>query len=303
LETVLVKAADVGTVPESRAVNSVQQASPTLSRLMLGKALRRWREAADVSREAAGHAIRGSGSKIGRLELGRISFKLRDVADLCTLYGVADDERTTLLAMATVANSGEWWHQYRDVIPGWFEPYLGLEQAASVIRSYEPLFVPGLLQTPGYARAVIGSGDSVLADDVERRVELRMRRQDVLRRPQPPRLWVLIDEGALRRPVDSRKTMSAQLRYLLDVCDIEHLTLQVQSFRRGGHAAGGAFTVLRLPDPELPDVAYLEHLGAAIYPDRPADLDYYWHWMNLLTTQAEAADSTPEILRQLLSEI
>lgn len=293
----------MGTVPENRADNSVQQASPTLARLMLGKALRRRREAADVSRDAAGRAIRGSESKMSRLEQGRTGFKLRDVADLCTLYGVTDDERATLLAMAAVANSAEWWHPYRDVIPGWFEPYLGLEQAASVIRSYEPLFVPGLLQTPGYARAVIGSGDSVLADDVERRVELRMRRQDILRRPQPPRLWTLIDEGALRRPVDSRKVMSAQLRHLLDVCDIKHLTLQVQSFRRGGHAAGGAFTVLRLPDPELPDVAYLEHLGAAIYPDRPADLDYYWHWMNLLTTQAETADTTPEILRQLLSEI
>jgi transcriptional regulator with XRE-family HTH domain len=294
----------VGTVPESPADSSVRQSSPTLSRLMLGKALRRLREAADVSREAAGQAIRGSESKISRLELGRTGFKLRDVDDLCTLYGVTGDvQRTTLLDMAQAANSSEWWHSYRDVIPGWFEPYLGLEQAASVIRSYEPLFIPGLLQTPDYARAVITSGYSSLpALEVERQVELRLRRQRILLGPQPAHLWTLIDEGALRRPTGGRGTMSAQLRHLLAACGMSHVTLQVLSFRRGGHAAGGAFTVLRMPDAELPDVAYLEHLGAAIYPDRPADLDYYWHWMNLLTTQAEAADATPEILHRLLSE-
>ncbi len=271
---------------------------------MLGKALRRRREAVGVSREAAGRAIRGSDSKISRLELGRTGFKLRDVADLCILYGVTDEaERATLLDLARAANSGEWWHPYRDVIPGWFEPYLGLEQAASVIRSYEPVFIPGLLQTPDYARAVIASGHGELESDVERRVELRMGRQDILLRPQPAHLWAVIDEGALRRGVGGRATMSAQLRHLLNACDMKHLTLQVQTFRRGGCAAEGAFTVLRLPDLELPDVAYLEHLGAAIYPDRRADLDYYRHWMNLLTTQAEAADATPEILRRLLSEI
>jgi transcriptional regulator with XRE-family HTH domain len=275
-----------------------------LSRLMLGKALRRLREAADISREAAGQAIRGSESKISRLELGRTGFKLRDVDDLCTLYGVIDDvERAALLDMAQAANSSEWWHSYRDVIPGWFEPYLGLEQAALVIRSYEPLFIPGLLQTPGYASAVIRSGQSAMPEhEIERRVELRMRRQRILLGPQPAHLWALIDEGALRRPVGGRDTLSAQLRHLLDACDMSHVTLQVMSFRRGGYAAEGAFTVLRLPDPELPDVAYLEHLGAAIYPDRPADLDYYRHWMNLLTTQAEGADATPEILHRLSSE-
>ncbi len=293
----------MSTVPEGQADNGGQPASATLSRLMLGKALRRLREAADISREAAGKAIRGSDSKISRLELGRTGFKARDVADLCTLYGVTDDaERATLLDLAQAANSAEWWHAYRDVIPAWFEPYLGLEQAAAVIRSYEPLFIPGLLQTPAYASAVIRSGHGPLEPDLERRVELRMRRQRILRGPRPAHLWAVIDEGALRRPVGGQGVMAAQLRHLLDLCDMSHLTLQVQSFRQGGCAAEGAFTLLRPPDPELPDVAYLEHLGAGLYPDRPADLDYYRHWMNLLTTQAETADATPEILRGLLAE-
>jgi hypothetical protein len=128
-----------------------------------------------------------------------------------------------------------------------------------------------------------------------------MRRQEILLRRQPAHLWAVIDEGALRRPVGGRGTMSAQLRHLLNACDMSHLTLQVQPFH-SGCAATGAFTLLRLPDPELPDLAYLEHLGAAVYPDRPADLDFYRHWMNLLTTQAAAANDTPEILRRLLAE-
>jgi len=294
----------VGAVPDSGTDSGVLQASPTLSRLVLGKALRRLREESGVSREAACKTIRASESKISRLELGRTGFKPRDVADLCALYGVTDEnERATLLEMAQVANSSEWWHSYRDVVPGWFEPYLGLEQAASVIRSYEPQFIPGLLQTPDYARAVIRSGHGASPEpEIERRVELRVRRQHILRRPQPPHLWVLIDEGALRRPVGGRATMSAQLRHMLDACELKHVTIQVVSFRRGVHAAEGAFTVLRLPDPELPDVAYLEHLATAIYPDRPADLDYYRHWMNLLTTQAEAANASREIFRRLLAE-
>jgi transcriptional regulator with XRE-family HTH domain len=293
----------VGTVPEGQADSGGQRASATLSRLMLGKALRRLRDAADISREAAGKAIRGSDSKISRLELGRTGFKARDVADLCTLYGLTDDaERAALLDLVRAANSAEWWHAYRDVIPAWFELYLGLEQAAAVIRSYEPLFIPGLLQTRAYATAVIRSGHGALEPDIERRVELRMRRQRILRGPRPARLWAVIDEGALRRPVGGRSVLAAQLRHLLELCDMNHLTLQVQSFRHGGCAAEGAFTLLRPPDPELPDLAYLEHLGAGLYPDRPADLDYYRHWMNLLTTQAESADATPEILRGLLAE-
>ncbi|MBO0801716.1 MAG: helix-turn-helix domain-containing protein [Nocardiopsaceae bacterium] len=276
-----------------------------LARVALGKELRRLREASGVTREAAGRSIRGSDSKMSRLELGRTGFKSRDVADLCTLYGVTGEaERTALLGLARVANSAEWWHPYRDVIPGWFENYLGLEQSASVIRGYETQFVPGLLQTPDYASAVIRSGHgSADVFEVDRMVELRMRRQDILARPRPPHLWALLDEAVLLRAFGNRATMSAQLKRLLDACDIGHVTIQVLPLRRFGPVAEAPFTVLRLPDPDLPDVAYLEHLNTAVYPDRPADLEYYRHWMNLLTTQAEDADATPDILRRLLAEI
>jgi transcriptional regulator with XRE-family HTH domain len=157
---------------------------------MIGVALRRLREARGITREAACQAIRASESKISRLELGRSGVKLRDVADLCTLYGVTDHtERATLLGLARLANSPEWWYPYRDLIPGWFEPYLGLEQAATVIRGYQVQFVPGLLQTSGYARAVIELVHGASSRrEIDRRVELRMGRQHVLRRPQPLRL-------------------------------------------------------------------------------------------------------------------
>jgi transcriptional regulator with XRE-family HTH domain len=273
--------------------------------MMVGMALRRHREARGISREDASQAIRSSESKISRLELGRTSFKLRDVADLCTLYGVTDHtERAALLGLARSANKAEWWHPYRDVIPGWFETYLGMEQAATVVRSYEVQFVPGLLQTPDYARAVIELGHGAAPqDEIGRRVELRMRRQRILRRPQPVHLWALIDEAALRRPTGGLATMSAQLQHLLDVCDMDHVTVQVLTFRRGGHAAGGPVSVLRLPDPGIPDVVYLEQLTTAVYPDRPADIDYYRHIMNLLTLQAESAGATPKVLYKILADL
>ena len=163
------------------------QAGPTAVRMLLGARLRRLWEAAGVSREDAGYAIRGSESKISRLELGRTGCKLRDVSDLLDLYQVSEDERATLLAMAGSANAPGWWQRYGGAVPAWFAPYLGLEQAAEVIRCYEVQFVPGLLQTPDYARAVLQIGvgrESKL--DTEQRVGVRLHRQRILHRPGPP---------------------------------------------------------------------------------------------------------------------
>ncbi len=191
-------------LPETRDSQAVDygEAGPTAVRMLLGARLRKLREAAGVSREDAGYAIRSSESKISLLELGRTGCKLRDVSDLLDLYRVSEGERATLLAMAGSANAPGWWQQYGDAVPDWFEPYLGLEQAAEVIRCYEVQFVPGLLQTPGYARAVFqieAGNDPGL--DTEQQVSVRIRRQQVLHRPGPPRLWAVIDEAALRRPI------------------------------------------------------------------------------------------------------
>jgi transcriptional regulator with XRE-family HTH domain len=276
-----------------------------VSRLIVGMALRRLREASGFSREDAGQAIRAPVSKISRLEVGGTVARLREVAGLCAFYGVTDQaELAMLLGLARRASNTEWWHPYRDVIPAWFERYLGLEQAASVIRSYEVQFIPGLLQTADYARAVIvlAHGDTP-GREVDRRVELRMRRQHVLSRARPPHLWVLIDEAALRRPVGGRVTMRAQLRYLLSACDIPHVTIQMVPFSLGGHPAGGGpIAALRLPDRQLPDAVYLEQLTSAQYPGSPAEVEHHRHILDRLAVQARLAGSTPAILSGILRD-
>ncbi|NBE83192.1 helix-turn-helix domain-containing protein [Micromonospora sp. NEAU-HG-1] len=279
---------------------------PTVLRMLLGAQLRRLRESVGVTREGAGWEIRASESKISRMELGRVGFKERDVADLLSLYGVTDsEEREALLKLARDANSPGWWHRYGDVLPSWFQSYLGLEAAAALIRSYEVQFVPGLLQTPEYARAVVLLGHrGAGADEIDRRVALRMQRQELLRRPQPPQLWAVVDEAALRRPIGGPEVMRGQFAALIEATRSPHVRLQIIPFDAGGHAAaGGAFTILRFGDQDLPDIVYIEQLTSAIYLDKREDLDYYAAAMERLCVEAEPPERTPELLARLRDEL
>ncbi|MGC4797463.1 helix-turn-helix domain-containing protein [Micromonospora saelicesensis] len=278
---------------------------PTVLRMLLGAQLRRLRESSGVTREGAGWEIRSSESKISRMELGRVGFKERDVADLLTLYGVTEDhERDALLKLARDANSPGWWHRYGDVLPSWFQSYLGLEAAAALIRSYEVQFVPGLLQTPEYARAVVLLGHGAAGPgEIDRRVALRMQRQQLLQRQNPPQLWAVVDEAALRRPIGGAEVMRGQLTALIEATKSPHIRLQVIPFAAGGHAAaGGAFTILRFGDQELPDIVYIEQLTSAIYLDKRDDLDYYAVAMERLCVEAEPPERTAEILGRLLDD-
>jgi hypothetical protein len=278
---------------------------PTALRIALGTKLRRLREASEITCEVAGHAIRGSGAKISRLELGRVGFKERDVADLLTLYGVTDEQaRATFLALARQANAADWWREYGDVLPTWFETYLGLEQAASVIRTYEPQLVPGLLQTGDYARAVTRLRHlHGCAEDIERRVALLMTRQEFLTQPGAPELWVALDESALRRPLGSQEVQRAQLRHLIEMTQLPNITLQVVPFDVGGHAAtGGAFTILRFSEPDLPDMIYLEHLTSAVYLDKKRDIVDYLVVLDNLCIQAESPAGTTSFLHRIIKE-
>jgi hypothetical protein len=273
--------------------------------MLLGAQLRRLRESQTITREAAGWEIRSSESKISRMELGRVGFKERDVADLLTLYGVTDDDdRDPLLALAREANTPGWWHRYGDVLPNWFQSYVGLEAAATIIRTYEVQFVPGLLQTEEYARAVILLGHGVApAAEVQQRVRLRMARQQLLTRPQPPRLWAVLDEAALRRPIGGPKVMAGQLEALIEASTRPNVTLQVIPFSAGGHAAaGGAFSILRFPDRDLPDVVYAEQLTSALYLDKREDVDDYTAAMDRVCIEAEPPGRTAEILGRILEE-
>jgi hypothetical protein len=279
---------------------------PTVLRMLLGGQLRRLREACGISREAAGWEIRASDSKITRLELGRVGFKERDVADLLTLYGVTDvGERDALLGLARSANAPGWWHRFGDVLPGWFEPYLGLESAASIIRTYELQYVPGLLQTAEYARAVVAiSHGRGPAGAVDRRVALRMQRQRVLTRAGPVQMWVVVDEAVLRRMIGGRVVMGGQIRALIEAAGLPNVRLQVLPFAAGGHpAAGGAFSLLRFADPELPDIVYLEQLTGALYLDKADDVEEYTTAMERLCIEAEPPAHTIHILEHILHDL
>ncbi|BCJ43385.1 transcriptional regulator [Actinoplanes ianthinogenes] len=279
---------------------------PTVLRILLGSQLRKLRESRGITRDAAGYEIRASGSKISRMELGRVSFKERDVADLLTLYGVDDKaERDALIGLARQANSPGWWQQLNDVLPTWFQAYLGLEAAATLIRTYEIQFVPGLLQTPEYARAVIMLGHAgASAEEINKRVEVRRQRQQILTRSGGPQLWAVIDEAVLRRPIGGVDVMRAQIESLIAASRLPSVRLQIIPFTAGGHAAaGGPFSILRFPEPELPDVVYVEQLTSAIYLDKREDVDQYAMAMERVCIDAEPPNHTQEILGKLLNEV
>jgi transcriptional regulator with XRE-family HTH domain len=275
--------------------------SPTVLRILLGAQLRRLREAKRLSLEEAGNVIRASHSKISRLETGRVGFKDRDIVDLLTFYGVTDEkEREALRSLAARANSPGWWHDYADVLPSWFEPYVGLEEAASQIRAYEVQFIPGLLQTEDYARAVTMLGYSN-PKEINRRVSLRLARQVILDRPEPPSLWVVLDEATLRRPIGGVSAMRTQLKHLIDISQRPNVSIQVIPFKAGGHAAaGGPFSLLRFAEYDIPDVVYLEQLTTAQYLDKQDVVDGYLAVMERLCIDAQTPATSVKTLKAIL---
>ena len=274
--------------------------SSTVRRILLGTVLRKLREAQSVSMKEAGYHIRGTESKISRMETGKVSFKERDVADLLTLYAVTDaKEREQILNLVNEANTLGWWHTYSESLPNWFEAFVGLETAASIVRTYEVQYIPGLLQCPEYVRAVVRANRSLSQDEIERRVEVRVRRQDVLNRPGAPVFWAVLDEAALRRPMGGVESMGPQIDYLIAKADQPNITIQLLPFSVGAHAAeGGAFAMLRFAEQELPDVVYLEHLTGAQYLDRPEDVEQYARVMDRISVDALTPEDTLLALKQ-----
>ncbi|MEV5617727.1 MULTISPECIES: helix-turn-helix domain-containing protein [Streptomyces] len=284
-------------------VSAGESSGSVVRRILLGSQLRRLRESRGITREAAGYSIRASESKISRMELGRVSFKARDVEDLLTLYGVADvEERDALLGLAREANVAGWWHSYGNALPGWFQTYVGLEGAASLIRIYEVQFVHGLLQTEAYAHAVVSRGMRGAPEaDIERRVALRLERQKVLVSERAPVFHAVLDEAALRRPYGERDVMRAQLRHLIDMSEQPNITLQVMPFSYGGHAGeSGSFTLLRFPESDLSDIVYLEQLTSALYLDKPEEVTQYEKAMECLREDSPGPEESRDLLRGLL---
>ena len=250
---------------------------PTARRIILGAQLRRLRERAGVARSDAAWSIRGSDSKMSRLEAGKVGFKERDVADLLTLYGITDDaERELLLDTTRRSNEPGWWQPYGDVLPDWFEDY---------------------------ARAIITSGhpDRATPDD-ERRLAVRMRRQQTLGRRDAPTVWAILDESVLHRPIGGPSALVAQVEHLLELSSLPNVVVQVLPFGLSGYAAESTFSILRFSEPELPDLVYQEHLTAAVYLDKRADVESYSRVMDRVAVDALTPDETRQHLSKIVAE-
>jgi hypothetical protein len=267
---------------------------------VLGNYLRALRESRGLTPAEAGRHIRAHASKISRMETAHVSLKPRDVDDLLVLYGVGERERAEIGAMVQRSARPDWWQSYGEVVPDWLQGLIGLERDAHVIRTYETQFVPGLLQTPQYARAVVLSGHRLAPpDEIDQRVNLRLERQKRMNQPGAPVLWALIDQGVLYRPVGGADVMRDQLQFLVDSLRSPGVRLQIVSYEASAAATpGAAVTYLRFAQGFLPDVVYLEHMTSAVYVDRLDDLDKYRATLDELSALA----ATPAASRAMLEE-
>ncbi|MER6529510.1 helix-turn-helix transcriptional regulator [Streptomyces sp. NPDC001508] len=279
---------------------SERRPAPTVGQVVLGKRLQELREAAGLGREQAARVLRVAPATVRRMEMAEVALKIPYVQVLLTTYGVPEQEAATFVRLAEEANRPGWWQRFHDVLPDWFSMYVSLEGAARIIRSYEPHFVPGLLQTEGYARAVMEAGTvgHTGRDTIERHVSLRMTRQRLLERDDPPHLWVIMDETALLRPVGPAEVMREQLDKLLEYCARDRVTLQLAEFASGPHPGTYApFTLFRFAEPELPDMVFTEYLTGALYLDSRKEVSLHLEVLDHMTAHAATAQRTEKILR------
>jgi transcriptional regulator with XRE-family HTH domain len=282
---------------------SERRAAPTVGQVVLGKRLQELREAAGLSREEAARVLRVAPTTVRRMEMAEVALKIPYVQVLLDTYGVAEEEAAAFVRLAEEANQPGWWQRFHDVLPDWFSLYVSLEGAARIIRSYEPHFVPGLLQTEEYARAVLEAGTigQTSPQTVERHVALRMERQRLLERDDPPHLWVIMDETVLRRPVSTRpEVLRDQLDKLLEYAGRDRVTLQLAEFAAGPHPGTYApFTLFRFAEPELPDMVFTEYLTGALYLDSRREVAAHLEVLDHMTARAASAQRTRTLLREL----
>jgi transcriptional regulator with XRE-family HTH domain len=279
--------------------------SPTVRRRRLALELRRLREAARLTCEEVAEHLECSASKISRVETGRVSVSPRDVRDMLELYGVPADQRESLVQLARDSRQKGWWHAYSDTMQPQMATYIGLESAASEIRIYEVSLIPGLLQTEDYARAVIKAGMvNSPAEDIERRVALLMARQPAVIRDDPPKVWAVLDEAALRRRVGGSGLMRLQLEHLLAQAALPNVAVQVIPFAGGAHPAmGRPFIILVFPERVDTDVVYLEDLTSALYLEDVAEVDRYNVFFNHLRATALSFDDSAALITSVLKEM
>ncbi|MCX5330221.1 MULTISPECIES: helix-turn-helix transcriptional regulator [unclassified Streptomyces] len=281
---------------------SERRPAPTVGQVVLGRRLQELREAAGLKREEAAKVLRVAPATVRRMEMAEVALKIPYVQLLLSTYGVSEEETDAFVALAEEANQPGWWQRFHDVLPDWFSLYVSLEGAARIIRSYEPHFVPGLLQTEAYARAVMEAGTIAQqgSDTIERHVSLRMTRQQLLEKPDSPHLWVIMDETVLCRPVgQGGEIMREQLDRLLEFAERDRVTLQIAEFAAGPHPGTYApFSLFRFAEPELPDMAFTEYLTGALYLDSRAEVSAHLEVLDHMTARAASAERTKKILRE-----
>ncbi|WP_030683164.1 helix-turn-helix domain-containing protein [Streptomyces sp. NRRL B-1347] len=285
---------------------SEPRSAPTVGQVVLGRRLQDLRERAGLKRDEAARILRVAPATVRRMETAEVALKIPYLQLLLKAYGISDEEAEAFITIAEEANKPGWWQRFHDILPGWFSMYVSLEGAASLIRSYEPHFMPGLLQTEDYARGVLLSGaiGQTRPEDIERYVALRMERQTLLSREDAPRLWVVMDETALRRPVGGPEVMRAQIDRLLEATEMPRVTLQVAPFAAGPHPGTfGPFVLFRFAMAELPDMVYSEYLTGAVYLDARAEVATHLEVMDRMAAQAATAQRTKEILRDVRKEL
>jgi transcriptional regulator with XRE-family HTH domain len=264
--------------------------SPTVKRRRLAAELRSYRDRAGLTIEEVAQGLEWSTAKISRIENARVSVLPRDVKFLLGVYGVEEDgeEWEALLTLTRESRQKGWWHDYGDAIPEGFETYVGLEADATALRTYESEYVPGLLQTEDYARAVMRATMLTAGDEeIERHVAVRMVRQERLTGPGAPEIWAVVSEAVIRRVVSGEPVMRAQLSRLVEASRQPNITLQVLPFSVGAHAGmDGAFMILGFPAPTDPDVTYVHYYTGTLYLEKPEDLARYTQMFDHLRAAA-----------------
>ncbi|MCA1189388.1 MULTISPECIES: helix-turn-helix transcriptional regulator [unclassified Saccharopolyspora] len=279
--------------------------SPTVRRRRLAAELRRLRGLAEVTQQQAATHLGCTQAKIGRFETAKRSPSIGDVSALLDFYAVNGAEREQLINLARDARKRGWWHSYSDVLPEWYETYVGLEAEASSMHTWESEAIPGLLQTAEYAYAITKS-TLIRADEPEisRRVELRMQRQDRITGSQPLDLWAVIGETALRRGVGGSAVLRRQLEHLLALAELPNVTLQVMPLDAGAHPAqAGPFVILRYSNHVDPDVVYLETHVGGLYLERDNELSKYVTMMDHLRAHAIDPEGSIQVIHERIGEL
>ncbi|MEW1927582.1 helix-turn-helix transcriptional regulator [Streptomyces sp. NPDC088360] len=276
--------------------------SPTARRRRLAIELKKLREEGGFTCNHVGKELDWSSSKVNRMETGQGRVQPSDVDALCRFYGTSDELRDLLKSLAKESKTKGWWHAHGDAIPSWFSVYVGLEQAASNLRSYQGEFIPGLLQTPSYAAEQSRAWVDHTSEEIQRMVDVRMRRQDLLVGDNPPDLWAVVHQSALMHVVGNRQVMAGQLERMLEMARLRTVTIQVLPFDAGAYPTTGSFTVLGFPEQADPDVVYREGLTDSVYLEHPTDVDLYAKAFDHLRALALSPQRSALLIKRVLEE-